>query len=374
MNKEKLNLSFAAINRYYEDNIISGEEKETTGHHYVAWGDENKYPMYLYSLFLECPTLQSIINASADFVCGDDCHINNPMFDIQINRKGETIEDLIKWIAVDYMIYGGFAINVLRNNKGDIAELHYIDFKNIRSDKHNEVFYYSEHFSKKYLRSNKVIPLKKFEQGSREASSIYYFKNSHTTTYPIPIWGASVISCEIEKSIDKYHLNNINNNFMTDFIVSLNNGVPSEEAQSEIEDMFNEKFSGTENAGRVLIAYSSDKEHAPEILKIDRDDIGERYKVLAERCRSQILTSFRISPILAGITTDGKGFAEEQYAEAFKLYNRTSILPIQKLICRAFDNIFNSKDMLVIEPFTLDWTDNGYEVEEVSSEDVIETK
>jgi hypothetical protein len=46
------------------------------------------------------------------------------------------------------MIFGGFAIQVIRNMAGGIAELYYIDFMKLRSDEKNEVFYYADDWSK----------------------------------------------------------------------------------------------------------------------------------------------------------------------------------------------------------------------------------
>ena len=95
---------------------------------------------------------------------------------------------------------------------------------------------------------------------------------------------------------------------MGSVLVSLNNGVPDDEMKEEIEQNFNEKFTGKENAGRVIISYNNDKDHAAEVIKIDTEDFSERYKTLAERTRETIFTTFRITPKLIGISEDNIGF------------------------------------------------------------------
>lgn len=82
-------------------------------------------------------------------------------------------------------------------------------------------------------------------------------------------------------------------------------------------------------------------------------DYGDRYDSLAKRSRQQIFTAFRANPNLFGIPTENLGFSQEEYDAAFRLYNRTQIMPVQKLICRSIGKIFGDQNYMTIEPFTL---------------------
>jgi hypothetical protein len=48
------------------------------------------------------------------------------------------------------------------------------------------------------------------------------------------------------------------------------------------------------------------------------------------------------------------GFSTEEFEQSFKLYNRTQIKPVQRLICDAYDKIYGQKGVLTIKPFSLD--------------------
>jgi hypothetical protein len=48
------------------------------------------------------------------------------------------------------------------------------------------------------------------------------------------------------------------------------------------------------------------------------------------------------------------GFSTEEFEQSFKLYNRTQIQPVQRLICDAYDKIYGQKGVLTIKPFSLD--------------------
>lgn len=351
--------AFAAIHPYEETNIVSGEEKEIRGYDFISWGDNNSYPSYLQSLYENVPTLQSVINAVIDYVSGEDVRLENK-FDKAVNTKGDTPEDLVRALTEDYAKFGGFAVNITRNKGGEISSLDYISLEFLRSDKECERFFYSTEWSKG--RRAQFIEYPVFKANSKDINSIFYYKNKINKVYPIPVYASAKKSCEIEKSIDEYHLNSVNNSFMGSYIINFANGIPSEKIQDEIEEEVNEKFSGKDNAGRIMISFSKDKDSAVTLQKLDTDDFGDKYQSLAKRSQNQIFTSFRMSPALAGISVEGTVFDETSFKEGYKLFNKTTILPMQKTLARAFSTIFG-EDVLVIKPF-----DVNFEKEENNEE------
>ena len=352
---KKNNLAFAALNPYVTTNTVENVEKEISGVDFIAWGTDNQYPDYLFSLYTDCATLQSIVNGTVDFICGNDISCNLPIFEKIVNKNGETISDIIQRISTDYLIFGGFALQVIRNAIGEITELYWVDFTKIRSDRKNEVFFYSEDWCKSYGRV-KYIVYPKFNLDDSNPTSILYYKGNKTrTTYPTPIYNAAITSCELEKKINQFHLSEINNNFLTSKIINFNSGIPDDDLKNEIERNLNEKFSGSENAGRILISFNNNKDSETTVTDLPQDDFGERYDSLAKRSTSQIFTAFRATPNLFGLPTETTGFNQQEFAEAFKLYNRTAVKPIQKVIVDTFDKIFGVDGSITIEPFDLEY-------------------
>lgn len=361
-NIEKAKIQLSALNPYLQDNKVENVEKEISGVDFISWGSDNQYPRYLFSLYEDCATLQSIINGTTDFVCGNDIACNLPTFEKTVNKNGDTINDIIQRISTDYLIFGGFALQVIRNAVGNITELYWVDFTKIRSDRKNEVFFYSEDWCKSYGRV-KYIVYPKFNENDSNPTSIFYYKGNKTRgTYPTPIYNAAITSCELEKKINQFHLSEINNNFLTSKIINFNSGIPDDDLKNEIERNLNEKFSGSENAGRILISFNANKDSETTVTDLPQDDFGERYDSLAKRSTSQIFTAFRATPNLFGLPTETTGFNQQEFAEAFKLYNRTAVKPIQKVIVDTFDKIFGVDGSITIEPFNLEY-DSEQEVE-----------
>lgn len=361
-NIEKAKVQLSALNPYLQDNKVENVEKEISGVDFLAWGTDNRYSDYLFSLYTDCATLQSIVNGTVDFVCGNEISCNSPRFEKIVNKNGETINDIIQRISTDYLIFGGFALQVIRNANGEISELYWIDFTKIRSDKKNEVFFYSEDWCKSYGRV-KYIKYPKFNPDDSNPTSIFYYKGNKTRgTYPVPIYNAAISSCELEKKINQFHLSEINNNFLTSKIINFNSGVPDDDLKNEIERNLNEKFSGSENAGRLLISFNSNKDSETTVADIPQDEFAERYDALQKRCREQIFTAFRATPNLFGLMTETTGFNEQEFFEAFKLYNRTAVRPIQQVIVKSFDKILGFEGSITITPFNLE-DDNKLEKE-----------
>ena len=358
--------SFAAIDSYLETNIVSPVEKVLAGRDMVEWGTRNAYPDYLLDLYNNVPTLRSIINGNIDYVAGNDVTIlplQEEFTNQEMNRRGDTIREQVKDIAKDFEIYGGFALQVIRNLAGEVAEVYYIDMRYLRTNKEGDVFYYSEKWGKSSRTDMVVYPafLPKIEweklsdeERNRHASSILFVKNVHTQVYPAPLYAASIKACEIERLIDEFHLSDINNHFVSSAIINFNNGDPGQEIKSEIERGFNEKFCGASNGGRVAFSWNPNKESATDIVEFKMEDFGERYKALSQHSRTQIFTSFRAIPLLFGLTSEANtGFSTEEFEQSFKLYNRTQIQPVQRMICDAYDKIYGQRGVLTIRPFSL---------------------
>lgn len=354
MENKKIQVAFAATNKEWDEIIPQLVETDSVKD-YVLYGKDNQYPEYLYGLYNDVSTLKTIIEGIADYVIGNAVKCNIKGFETQINTKGDTLRELVRLCARDYLLYGGYAIQIIRNKVGDVRELYYMDFRYIRSSKKNEMFWYSEDFSKKYVRGNKTVVYPKFIPNAREvASSILYVSNNKSTTYPIPRYSGSIKACEMERAIDTYQLSSIENGFGGSYIINFLNGIPTDEVKAEIEKNVNEKFCGASNAGRVLINFANSQENATTLEKLDTTDFGEKYKAAAERAKSQIFTAFRAIPQLFADMSAATGFNSQEFTESFKVFNRTVCKPIQQTICDSIDRIFSTDNSVNITPFSLE--------------------
>ena len=357
-NEKRVVASFIALDSYVQKSIPTPTETKTGT--FVRWGSNNKYPDYLLGLYNRSATLRSVIDGCVDYIVGDDVLFRKEAGYI-INPEGETASDLVRLLANDLKMTGGFAIEVCRNDDGDVVALRHLPIRFLRSNKDNTVFWYSEKWGGSstpevmpaFMASIKESwPTMDDTERKKAISSVFYYKADHAQTYPSPCYRASIPSCEIEANIDDFHLNSLENGFTASAVLAFHNGIPSDEQKAEIERNAQEKFTGHQNAARIFLSFADDKDHGVEVQTISAEDFGERYQALEKSARQKRFTSFRAVPAIFGINPENNGFSATEYAEAFKLFNRTQIKPSQQMIIDAFAKIYG-EDVLEIVPFTL---------------------
>jgi len=369
-NNIRANIALAALDPYLERNIVSPKETVVRGKDFVEWGDGNAYPDYLLELTKTVPTLRSIINGTVDFIVGDGVSLSAPLREGwktgQVNMRGDTIAEQVEDLARDYETYGGYALQIIRDFAGRVAETYYIDLRFLRTNKEGDVFWYSEKWAEKGKKDVVMYPAFRWdiaekwatmtdEERNRNASSILYVKTTHSQVYPMPVYAASVKACEIERMVDDYHLNSLENGFNPSVIINFNNGKPTDQIKEEIEEQILEKHTGAANAGRIILSWNDNKESATTFETLPITDFGDKYKALAENSREKIFTAFRAYPNIFGLST-ATGFSIEEFDSAFKLYNRTSVRPVQRMIADSYEKIYGQPGILQITPFSLDGT------------------
>lgn len=354
--QEKKVVCMAAINPVKVTNIVSPEEVENSGREYVFWGKNNDYPEYLRSLAKNAATLKSILRGCVQYSVGNKIECIMPYQDEDgkryMNREKHSAEFVLANLFYDLHTYGGFCYEVIRSAAGDIVEIYYIDIRFIRTNKENTVFWYSEDWKKRWGKKTD-IQYPKFHAAAKEvAESIVYYKNSASQVYPESPFEAATIAAQLEHEIDVYHLNSMENGFAGSYVINFNNGVPTDEVKDEIERDVNKKFSGFQNANRILLSFNNSRESMVTVQELKTSDFGEKYQSLAKRSRQQLFTAYRANPNIFGIPTENIGFSKEEYDSAFKLFNRTVIQPAQRTVLDSLEAVypFNFK----ITPFSLD--------------------
>lgn len=221
-------------------------EKENGNRPFLNYGNDNRFPNYLWDLYLRSALLQSIIEGTANYVLGNGIIYNEnatvQKLSEEANKDGETLEDIVKKVAIDYLIFGGFALQIINNKLGEISEIYWLDFRNVRINKDSNKAYYSEDWVK---HANDFITYDIFDPSTKQKSSVFYFKGHVSRgVYPIPRYNGALSAIETSTEISKFHLNSILNNFSGNFIINFNNGAPSTEVQEEIERKIKAKFGG----------------------------------------------------------------------------------------------------------------------------------
>ncbi len=331
------------------------EVKQMKNCKYVRYGDDNQFPQYIWELYTHSSQFSSIVETMIDFIQGGGIVSQFPLK--VVNRKGDTFDDFIERLVTDYILFGGFCAQITRNKLGNIAELNWIDFRNVRVNSDEDKIFYSEDWT-----NNRVQPkvYEKYSPNSKLPTSMLYYKGRRTRNqYPVPMYIGALTSLEITTEIPEYHLNNLVNGFHPSTIINFNNGSNlSEDVMDEIEESVNEKFCGVKNASKILLSFNDNTEHATTFERLPDDGSVDIYNTLAGTVEKDIYSAFRINKLLMGDGSENTGFNKQSYIESFAIYQKTVISPIQKEIEKVINNALG-ENSLHFEKFSIDWSETG---------------
>lgn len=308
--------------------IVPDVVDKKTSKKYINWGEDNKLPNYLWDNYLSCSNLQAIVNTVVDFVIGEG-------IDTVFSQK-DFAENIQKWVT-DYILFGGFTVEALRNRNGDIAQLNYINVMNVRVDEELTTAFLSNNWGS--WSGKDIIELPLYKEDEKQPHFIYYFRGNITRNInPIPMYIASLKSIEILNNVKNFHLNNLTNGFTASTIINLNDGTIKTRELSEIKKQLEEKFTGSSNAGKFILMNGGDKEHEATVVRLDADNFGDLYKALTVSSENDLYVAFRINPMLVGVNVQ-TGFSKEEFENAFALYNSTVITPIKNIFIKQFEKL-----------------------------------
>ena len=82
------------------------------------------------------------------------------------------------------------------------------------------------------------------------------------------------------------------------------------------------------------------------ITKVDRDDSNEIFKSIREAASQNIFIVNHATPNVFGLPTATTGFSEQEYDQAYALYNKMTLTPIKESIKRSLNKIFRMTDAI----------------------------
>jgi len=326
------------------------EVSEVYGEDWIEYGEDNDYYQYLIDRYNGSPTNNASINGIVEMIYGKGLAV----IDGEDSELSKVVKELFPKEDVhrgtnDSYTLGGGAFQVIYSRGGSkIMPLVHMPVETLRAEKAIDGvikgYYYSPDWSKATKTGkNKPKRFPAFGHGNKKQVEILFikpYKAGYFYYSPVAYQGG-VPYAELEEEIADYHLSNIKNGLSPSMLINFNNGVPSEEDRLIIEKNIREKFGGTSNSGKFILAFNDSKELAASIEPVILSDAAEQYQFLADESRNKIMVSHRIvSGMIVGIKEQtGLGNNAEELQTASTLMDNIVIRPYQNTILDAFDKI-----------------------------------
>jgi len=340
----------------------SPEVKEVNGADWIEYGADNNYFQFLIDRYNGSPTNNAAINGISQAIYGKG--LNATDSNKKPNEYAQMVslfkKDVVRRVCYDLKLMGQCAIQVIYNkDRSKIVQLEHMPIETLRAEKCDAdgnvpAYYYCNDWVN-IKKSDKPLRIPAFGM-SKESIEIYYIKPYKSGFYyysPVDYQGGLQYA-ELEEEVSNYHLNNIMNGLSPSMLINFNNGTPNQQERQLIETKIAQKFSGTSNAGKFILAFNDNKESQAEITPVQLSDAHNQYQFLSEESTSKIMVAHRIvSPMLLGIK-DGSGLGNnaEEIKTASLLMDNTVIRPFQELLIDSFDNILAYNDISLNLYFT----------------------
>lgn len=334
--------------------------KEVKGKDWIYYGERNDYPNYLLRIYNNSAKHNAIVTGKVDYICGNgwDVKSDDPMAKAKaygmidkVNSSEESLNELTKKITTDLTIFGGYYLQVIWTKAtGEIAELYHVDYYKVRTNADNSEFYVSDN----WIKNDNVNPRPDFEAfpafdpNNRTGSQILYFKEyrAGANTYSLPDYRGAISYIELDISIGEYHLNTINNGMFSSKLINLNGGKVSQEEEDRIERQFKDKFSGSKNAGKFMLAFNDSKENEPSIVDLSGTELDKHFDLLNKTVQQEIFSGHKVtSPMLFGVKTEGQLGGRAELREASELFQNTYVNAKQRSLEETINYLYKFNDV-----------------------------
>lgn len=328
------------VNLNLSSNIYNVPINKVNSRGWINYGENNLFPQKLIEMYYNSPTNNSCI----DFL------VTSIMSEIDKPEKAnpyETYNEILYKLALDLVIFGGYAYQIVRNNDNSYSIFHQ-SFANIRKDKSfadgdGDCYWVSEDWTNLSNYPPYKIDAFKGELKKGESRLAYYSRYSlNSNYYPLPYYYGSIRAIQTEVELLKYDLKSVVNNFTASGVLTMNRIEDDEERRSVIKGI-QKLFQGGDNANNIMITFKNKNEENPvSFQSFDKaSDSVNLFDDNNDRTINRILAAHRISNrSLIGLQNTSGFSSEADYLEAaYNLLEKTTLANFRKELLKGIENV-----------------------------------
>lgn len=373
-NRPKASSSYKVLN--FDRQIEGVAVTKPSSFNWVNWGQRNNYPDQLLTLYANSPTHSACINFEVQACIGNGIDYEVSNFDGKevVPNYQQSWDELLKSTALDYMLYGSYAIEIIRNKDGETNSYWHIPLHKVRWGEWDEDGQITKYYiCRDWTAPSKYPPIAvdafdmrpdtKIEKG-KIYLYVYRPYNPLQEYYTSPKYASALQAIQAEINHINFDLKSTVNSFVPAGILTLSDA-STEEEKKAIIDGVQSMFQGSDNANAIMISFQSNiEETAPKWTPMTTS--SENFNLFSEansRTVNRILAAHQINDCqLIGLPAQGNGFNSEAalLETALNVYNIIVGNANRQAVVGAFNSMLqlNGVDTeLVLKPLTF-LTDN----------------
>jgi hypothetical protein len=355
----KAEIKEPAISVHKFDEVVLPIARESFHEKFVTYGLDNLYPNHLINAWEGSSTHMALTNGIVQMISGESVSFDVDIAEVlewinNVNRNGESIEDLIEKTAFDLYLHGYFGWQVVWNTaRTKIVSIYHTPAEQIRAEKADDEGVVNNYFVSwdwTQYRKKKFEPkrIPAFNPTDRSNGKQMLFIKQYRPSqfyYSTPSYIGGLNWVLLDNRVGEFHLNNIENGFFPSSIVQFFNGEPPQDEKRILEANFMNKFTG-KGQTKIAFVYNDNPEQKVAFDTHEPANIDKRFRDLMPEISKNIMIAHRVpSPLLFGIRdAGGLGNNAEELESSALLMNKMVIIPFQQMILQALEKIFKIND------------------------------
>lgn len=339
------------------ENVDRFVEKRNRNEPFVRWGNDNMEieRWYIYTDFspIHHGCIQSIVNNAAGRGLTENFRINSK----------EKINDVLKQAFFEFTVTGNLFLEIIwkKDRSEGIAGFHIIPAKYMRAGQpedtelYSDTWYYCHDWA--YWRRAGIIEFKEFDPNNFTDRQIIHVKNYQPgyLFYGVPEYLSAMLDIRLSRAISQFNLSQINNGASPSLFIHFPVDAPDSQVEQEnLLARLTERYTGSENAGRIIVSWGSDSK--PEITQITPSIQQGGFAEIFSLVRENILAAHQIvdGSIIGLPSPTGFNSSADQLETTYKLFMNTTVKPMQDFVLGQLKDVVqlmypNEEINLVIE-------------------------
>lgn len=338
-NKPKVSMGSGVFLTNLEKQIEGSAITRKNALGWVNWGIRNNYPNLLLDLYNQSPTHRSAVNFAVMSILGngvdyEQMGING---DEIVPNYSQSWDEIIKSLALDYIIYGSYAIQIIMNKDGKTFSFWHMPLDKVRWSEYDEDGQITSYWICNDWTATGQFPPFQIEafdmrddfkiEKSKPYLYVYRTYSPAMTYYTQPHYQAAIKAIQSEIEYVTYDLKNIVNGFAPAGVLTLPEVETDEERQAVIKNV-TKMFQGSENANSVMITFRSNIEDKGVEYVPFTNNSGHvnLYADANQRVINRILEAHQIpnAALIGHPDISNSGFASEadKLEVSYQLYNK----------------------------------------------------
>ena len=351
---------------------------------WVNWGAKNNYPNLLLNLYNQSPTHRAAVNFAMMSILGNGVDFEAMQLngDEVVPNYAQTWDEVIKSLALDYILYGSYAIQVIMNKDGKTYSYWHMPLDKVRWSEYDEDGQITKYWiCNDWTATGQYPPFEidaldmkdewKLEKG-KPYLYVYRTYSPAMTYYTQPHYQAALNAIQAEIEYCNYDLKNIVNGFAPAGVLTLPEVETDEERQAIIQNV-TRMFQGSENANSVFITFRNnieDKgvEYVPFAGNQSNVNI---YAEANQRVINRILEAHQIpnASLIGMPDISNSGFSSEadKLQVSYELYNKLTGNYNRMAVIRTLNQMLKMNGIeteIVMKPLNFNDFGNDANVEE----------